>query len=65
MSFGDDSKFDPMPTGLGAEAGVSAFQIARDRLGSDFVFGVRGPLADTDLESLCLEMDGVVHAPPA
>lgn len=54
LSFGPE----PKPTGLGAEVGRS---IVRDRLGSDFVVGVCGPLEDDALEMVCLEMDQIVR----
>ncbi len=53
LSFSDD----PKPTGAGAEVGT---QITRSRLGNDYVVGVRGPIDDQDLESLCREMDQIV-----
>jgi hypothetical protein len=62
LSFSGDLKTDPKPTGLGAEAGVGT-QIVRTRLGADYVVGVRGPLEDEDLESLCREMDQIVSSP--
>ena len=72
LSFNDDHEDDPTPTGSGAEAGgvrpVRAdlgSQIVRARLGLDYVVGVRGPLGDIELESLCLEMDQIVSSPVA
>ena len=53
LSFADDLK----PKGSGAEAGA---QITRSRLGTDYVVGVRGPVDDHDLESVCREMDQIV-----
>ena len=60
MSFGTE----PRPTGLGAEVGRTAM-IVRERLGSDFVVGVSGPLEDEDLELICREMDSIVRTPEA
>lgn len=44
-------------------AGEKAAQIVRVKLGSDFVVGVRGPLEDEELETLCHELDEIVSAP--
>lgn len=43
-------------------AGVGPIPIiAKDRLGADYVLGVRGPLEDEVFETLCQEMDGIVR----
>ena len=55
LSFGPE----PKPTGLGAEKGRSS--IINDRLGSDYVVGVCGPLEDEELEMVCLEIDRIVR----
>ena len=57
-----DSSFGngPKATGLGAEAGNAV--IVRDRLGSDFIVGVRGPVEDEALIDLCEEMDEIVRS---
>ncbi|MES2962793.1 MAG: hypothetical protein V4760_02810 [Bdellovibrionota bacterium] len=55
MSFGPE----PKPTGLGAVTARPS--ILRDRLGSDYVVGVNGPLEDEELEMVCLEMDQIVR----
>ena len=70
MMYPNEDTFDlsfssePRATGLGAEAGVGT-QIVRSKLGEDFVVGVRGPLEDEELESLCREMDQIVSSPMA
>ncbi|MES2855712.1 MAG: hypothetical protein V4692_07610 [Bdellovibrionota bacterium] len=61
LSFGDEpvrSAPIKMPMGAGAEAGP--YVIVRDRLGSDFVVGVSGPIEDDALEMICQEMDDIV-----
>jgi hypothetical protein len=55
--------FDSVMNGAGAVAGQST--IARECLGSDVVFGVRGPLVDDAYAMLCAEMDSVVHTAEA
>jgi hypothetical protein len=64
MSFGDGENLSgPVPTGIGAEAGsLNAMTICRDRLGSEYVVGVRGPMPDEALETVCKEMDTIVSA---
>ncbi len=39
----------------------NAETIGRDRLGVDYVLGVRGPLEDDIFDCLCLEMDTIVN----
>ncbi|RYZ70576.1 MAG: hypothetical protein EOP05_13115 [Proteobacteria bacterium] len=46
----------------GASSKASGCTIIKSRLGADFIVGVRGPLEDGDLESLCREMDQIVSA---
>lgn len=59
-SFGDES---PRAMGAGAEAGpLEASMIATDRLGGDYVLGVRGPFEDDVFETLCQEMDEIVRS---
>lgn len=41
---------------------LSEKAFAQERLGSDFVLGVRGPVADEGIEGLCLKMDKIVHS---
>jgi hypothetical protein len=69
MLYPDAEAFDlTFDTSIEAapEHGVSENgAIVRDRLGSDFVVGVRGPLEDEALESVCFEMDSIVHDPIA
>ena len=72
LSFNEDRDNDPMPTGAGAEAGSVmpaqaglGVQIVRARLGQDYVVGVRGPISDEELETLCREMDQIVSSPVA
>lgn len=36
--------------------------IGNERLGADYVLGVRGPLADEALENVCQEMDQIVRS---
>jgi hypothetical protein len=52
--------FEGMQYGAGAIAGQPI--IARDQLGTDVVFGVRGPLIDDSYATLCEQMNDVVHA---
>ena len=48
--------------GAGAEAGTGLRPvIVREKMGSDFVIGVRGPLGDEALEGLCKELDDIVQ----
>ena len=46
-----------------AASGLENRKLARSRLGSDFVIGVRGPIQDDDLGALYTEMDAIVGAP--
>lgn len=69
-SFGDDEGSNTssvsekgLGLGAGAEAGPLSAVIATDRLGTDYVLGVRGPLEDEIFETLCLEMDEIVRSP--
>lgn len=44
----------------GADSMAPGSMIVRERLGRDFIVGVRGPLEDNDLEVICREMDLIV-----
>jgi hypothetical protein len=64
QSFTSDEN-DRLQLGLGsgAEAGPALTQtIACDRLGTDYILGVRGPIMDEAFEVLCQEMDQIVKS---
>jgi hypothetical protein len=68
MSFGSSAGPEGigLGKGLGAEAGPGARPvIVHERLGSDFVVGVCGPMEDQTFDSLCLQMDGIVRSTEA
>jgi hypothetical protein len=60
LSFGE---VEPLASGMGAEALPSA--ILCEQLGEDHVIGVRGPLEDSIINSLYLEVDQIVRSAEA
>ncbi len=63
MLYPTEETFD-LSMGAGAEA-AGRPQFVRERLGTDFVVGVRGPLEDDLFDSLCHEMDHIIRTPEA
>ena len=53
--------------GAGAESGSAGAQnrplIVLNRLGSDYVLGVNGPMEDETFETLCTQMERIVKSP--
>ncbi len=65
-AFGDDDAVgtESLGLGAGAEAGPNAKPlIMQNRLGSDYVLGVCGPMEDDTFDTLCEEMEGIVCGP--
>lgn len=60
MIYPSEDLFDESFADLQADPNTAGSLIVRDRLGRDYVVGVRGPLEDDDLAALCREMDLIV-----
>ena len=60
MIYPDEDSFGESFEQAGASVNANGSQIMKSKLGTDFIVGVRGPLEDDDLESLCREMDLIV-----
>lgn len=60
MLYPNEELFEEAFSDVVGNSKQSGSMIVRDRLGGDYIVGVRGPLEDSDLESICREMDLIV-----